>query len=211
MICSSSFLLSAGWRSRSIAVMTDSMSASWEGSQINCPGSLAERKERGQPTVPENLEPFGLAGQGPRHVPNALPSLFQPPETCLYFLCQLRRLVEAGVEHVDLGAGLLVGSVPAAPVEPDRHPPRGGREREKIGRTDGTDGRCGNFDGRGEGVAIRRQRGRYPRRRRRIAALGDGEARHGGPQLALNRERWGTMEHRQGAAQGPQTAALCLR
>lgn len=54
------------------------------------------------------LQAARLASQGPGDVADALPTVLEAAETCLDLPRQLGRLLEAGVENVDFGAGLLV-------------------------------------------------------------------------------------------------------
>lgn len=70
----------------------------------------------------EGLESLSLSVEGPNNFAHALARSFEPAQAGLDLFGQLGRLFQAGVENIDLCAGLFVSRV-APTCEANRHGP----------------------------------------------------------------------------------------
>lgn len=69
-----------------------------------------ESRER-KHTSSQDLQLLSLTAERPRDLAHTLARSVQSTQASLDLLCQLRRLLEARVEDVDLGSSLLLGSM----------------------------------------------------------------------------------------------------
>lgn len=65
-------------------------------------------------TVPQRLQPFGLAAQRPSHLAHALARGIEPVQTGLNLLGQLRRLFEPRAQNINFSPGFFFGGVALA-------------------------------------------------------------------------------------------------
>jgi hypothetical protein len=115
MICSSSSLLSAGCRRRSIAAMTESTS-------VHVSAFVSGESGRRKLTRPQNLQPAGFAIQRPGNISHTLARSLKPAKTCLDLFGQLSSLIQARIEDIDFGPRLLIQGVERhCRCQPNRH------------------------------------------------------------------------------------------